>query len=146
MYVTRIPARNKIRAATLKDLDFLVSTSEIFNNKYQKLTLNTKKLAAHIRKLLLSDTGIAFRSDAGMILGVCYSDPIRDHNIAVELAWWDTGGTGLKLLRAFEQDAKKRGMDEVRMTSLTENPRVNPFLEKLGYNPIEISYSKSLQE
>lgn len=61
--------------------------------------------------------------------------------MAVEMFWW-ARGDGLPLLRAFEAWADEQGAQEVRMTTLTALPRADRILKRLGYAPVEISYTK----
>ena len=64
--------------------------------------------------------------------------------MAVEIVWWAEDGSGLALLRAFEAWAREVGANEVRMTTLHRMPRTGRAMERLGYRPEEISYSRML--
>jgi len=75
----------------------------------------------------------------GGLLSPAYCDP--KWVMAVELFWW-AGGSGLRLLRGFEEWAIAAGAQEVRMTSLAALDRADRLLKRKGYAPCEISYTK----
>lgn len=84
-----------------------------------------------------------FRTDAGFIAGALapsWCDP--NWLIAIELAWWSEDGAGMRLLRQFEAWAQENGANEIRMTTLTSNPRAAAALR--SYEPTETSYRKVL--
>jgi len=90
-----------------------------------------------------ADGGL-FTSPKGMLGGVIapgWCAP--DWTAAVELFWWAEDGQGLRLLRRFEEWAKDRGANEIRMTTLAAMPRAEKLLR--GYRRTETSWSKVIQ-
>lgn len=95
-----------------------------------------------IGRMIKTPSAVVLKSDAGMIGGVlspAYCAP--QWVMAVEVFWWAERG-GLGLLRAFEEWAREQGAQEVRMTSLSANPRAGKVLARRGYAVSEISHAK----
>ena len=102
---------------------------------------DTDAMAVVLAKLIEAGQPVLMH-DHGVIGGVltpAYCDPAW--LIAVEMFWW-ADRDGLPLLRAFEDEAARRGAQEIRMTSLASLPRADAVLRRKGYAPTEISYSK----
>jgi hypothetical protein len=99
-----------------------------------------------LSNLMNSDEAALLVTDGGMIGGLlvpAYCNP--SYIQAVELFWWSDDGSGMKLLKAFENWASDRGADEVRMTSLDAHKAADRILKSKGYEPLEISYSRAIQ-
>ena len=96
---------------------------------------------------LVTGRGVVFLTDEGMIGGTLapsYASP--GYWMAVELFWWSEDRQGRALLRAFEAWAEENGADEVRLSAVTRHrgAAVGRLLERAGYEPCEVSYSKGL--
>jgi GNAT superfamily N-acetyltransferase len=71
-----------------------------------------------------------------------------DHVVAEEVAWWVEpehrgGRTAYKMLRFGLERARQDGCNSVTMRSPSGSP-VGEFYERLGFRPIETTYSKRL--
>ncbi len=132
-----------IRKATLDDIPKVVGFGAKFHAQAQQpFPFNREASEQFASALIANDNAEVFISDHGMIGGVltpAYCAP--NWIMAVELAWWAEKG-GIKLLKTFEDWARKKGANEVRMTSLAALERADGLLKRLDYAPTEISYRK----
>jgi len=82
----------------------------------------------------------------GMIGGILYPHYFNNEMIAQELFWWVSPlhrGSGIKLLDAFEDWAKRRGADKIMMISLEKND-VSRIYKKRGYQALEHTFERQL--
>ena len=105
-----------------------------------------------IAEILLQNPDIICiqKENKGVILGIVY--PLFYNTnilIAQELGWWvepEYRGTtiSIKLLKEFEQEAKKRGVSKIIMICLeTQNPDgLKNIYERMDYKALEFSYVK----
>ena len=142
-----------IRRATADDIERLMDMGERFvrETKYRSLvTLRPERLAESIANVLASPSGVVLvsGSDAsltGMIAMLVYDHPFSGERTAFELVWWvepEARGDGVRLLRAAEEWAREEGATKVQMVA--PNERVGALYERLGYEPVETSYQRSL--
>jgi RimJ/RimL family protein N-acetyltransferase len=104
-----------------------------------------------------SDSGLLIVADvdstvAGALVGMSVTqwyDP--NMRIAVELAWWLSpehrhGSLGLRLVRAFEAQAKSTGHKFCTMMTLNtpDAARLGALYERSGYRLTETAYMKAL--
>lgn len=98
-------------------------------------TVKAIKNMMHAGCVIISDGGAI-----GGIIGPAWCNPKWTY--ACELFWWAEDGSGVKLLRAFEKWAREAGVNEVRVASMSINPRAARILDRMGYAPIETTHGK----
>ena len=132
-----------IRKATMWDMAHIEDMGRKFHAASgQPHGFNAQATMEFVGGMIESPSAIVLVSNDGFIGGTlspAYCDP--DWIMAVELFWW-AGGSGLKLLKAFEEWAIKIGANEVRMTSLISLDRAGKILTRKGYQAAEISYTR----
>lgn len=114
----------------------------------QHLAENPVQMAVLAEQLAAAES-ILVTERAGAIVGmigfVVYPHFLSGETIAGEVFWWvepEHRGEGVKLLRAFEETARKRGARLVQMIAPT--PNVAKLYERLGYGFVESAYQKPL--
>jgi len=106
-----------------------------------------------VQNLLENENIICIEKEGkGVILGLLY--PLYYNPeiiIAQELGWWvepeyRNTTIGIKLLKAFEKEAKNKGADKIMMIYLdSQSPEnVNKMLTKLNYSSVEHSMVKDI--
>ena len=132
-----------IREATLNDIEQLEPMGRKFHSASgQPHAFNAAASAEFVSRMIESPDAVVFMTDDGFVGGQlvpAYCDP--DWIMAVELFWW-ASGSGLKLLKAFEDWAIYKNANEVRMTSLITLKRAEKILNRKGYHAAEISYTR----
>ena len=132
-----------IRPATLADIHRLVGWAQKFHAiSGMAAPFDAEAVPGMLARMIESQDAVVLTSEHGAIGGVlipAYCAP--SWIIAVELFWW-AEKDGLRLLRAFEEWAAQKGAQEVRMTSLSAQPRATEILSRRGYAAAEISHSK----
>lgn len=130
-----------IRPATLADVLPILEQAQRFNDRYYTVPLDIKKALNWITYVI--EDGVALVSDkGGFIGGIKVTDPARNWDVLVEVCWYSEDRTGAYLLKAFNAAGIELGVDEVRMTTLTASPPIaEHMLNRLGYKPMEVSYS-----
>lgn len=86
--------------------------------------------------LIASADGIVLVSDGGFIAGCITQTVISPEPVAVELGWYATDRSGLRLLRAFEGWARDRGATLIKMSC--NGGAAQRLLERAGYRVAEI--------
>lgn len=86
--------------------------------------------------LIASADGIVLVSDGGFIAGCITQTVISPEPVAVELGWYATDRSGLRLLRAFEGWARDRGATLIKMSC--NGSTAQRLLERAGYRVAEI--------
>ena len=131
-----------MREAGPEDKQHITRLASTFNDRYYPVPLNTDKFGVFYDKLMASDEGVILMTDTGAIVGVVAEDPIRDWVSLVEIGWYSEGGDGLRLLKAFEQVARDRQLNEVRMSTLIWSPpQAQKLLTHRGYIHTESSHT-----
>lgn len=108
-------------------------------------------------KLLESDTGAIFMfvdepgQVQGAIGGVVYPDLYSPTMVATEFFWYvreGHRGAGLQLYYKFEEWAKEKKANQIRMTHLCDlmPDGLKWLYGELGFEPIEINYAKELKQ
>jgi hypothetical protein len=129
-----------IREATQDDLGFLIETTLEFNKRHYDVPISLCKAHSHLRVVIDDPLTVVLRSDTGFIIGVTVEDPLRHWSCMLELGWYDTGRSGIKLLNRFEDIAREVGVNEIRMTTLAVNDVVSAILRRKGYVAMETSH------
>ncbi len=86
--------------------------------------------------LIASADGIVLVSDGGFIAGCITQTVISPQPVAVELGWYATNHSGVRLLRAFEGWARDRGAALIKMSC--HGGAAQRLLERAGYRVAEI--------
>lgn len=87
--------------------------------------------------------GVAFIAPKGMIAGAVVPLMYRpDYLEAHEIAWWSEGGSGLGLVRAFEEWAREQGVQQIVFSTLPgfTGDAAGKWLQRKGYALREQSY------
>ncbi len=127
------------RKATSSDLVAIHRWIIEFNEVYYGRPLDREKTIQSLLKII--EHGVCIVSTRGFIGGMIVETPFHYDKALVELGWYARNGDGLKLLDAFIKEGWKRGVDEIRMTTLDTSPEVaNKVLIKRGFSVAETSY------
>lgn len=133
----------KIRRASLDDWDHVVSLACEFNEKYGTRVLNVNLLYKLIGNCI--ENHVVLIKGNSAIVGYLYEDPLYGHTVLSELGWFSKDSTGLGLLKEFIDVGKELHVDEVRLSSLTSNPRVGELLKtRYGFTHTEQVHSLNL--
>lgn len=133
-----------IREATEDDIPELVDMGKKFHEAGGlACAFNEVATGTFLERMIESGDAVVFRSDKGMIGGGVsnpYCDP--DWRLALEFFWWSEDKQGVKLFKAFEEWARSKNADEIRMTTIPDLPAAEKIVKRRGYQPSEISYSR----
>ena len=128
-----------IRSATHDDLPDIMDLIYKFNDEYFGIPVNRLKTMEMVTWII--EDGVGLISERGFIGGVFVNDLIRDWTILQELGWYSEDKSGIKLLDAFIEAGRDRGVDEVRVCTLeTSSPIAGRILQRKGFAPLEMSY------
>lgn len=143
-----------IRPVTLDEVPRLLpGAQQFFDEGYLSGTLNEKHFVSALRGFISNGTGIvlaAIENDEflGSIGGVVYPDYATGDLVAGELFWYvpqeHRGIIGVRLLKAFEAEAKKHGAARVYMIHLTDtrSEAFKDFYTRSGYRLVENIFCK----
>lgn len=137
-----------IRRATLDDVELVAVLGHRFITEAEEMPdASLTDCVDFVERLLSSETGVAFvsKSGRGVIAGIItplYYKP--SYKIAAELFWRANDGTGMHLLRAFEEWAVGAGANDIRLSTLADfsDPLTVKLLKRRGYAPYEHHYVK----
>lgn len=153
----------KIRRATQDDLPALVAYGEKFweFTRYKQVD-EIPYCAESVERLctgLLTGIGVGYIlvvdvDDEVKGFGICVTTPLiwnQKYGVSGELAYYldeelRGSGAGIKLLKAMEKYAIKRGCHYMAMISMDHSMDVGPLYEKLGYVRTETTYTKRLND
>jgi len=128
-----------IRKATQLDLWHIYDLTVEFNEAYYHKPLNIPKTLHMIEDII--DDGVCLVSKTGFIGGLIISDPFRDADALVELGWYDTGNSGVKLLDAFIKEGWSLNVDEIRMCTMSTSPAIaDKIIQRRGFSLAETQY------
>ncbi len=92
----------------------------------------------------------AFENDIvqGAIGGIFHPDINTGENTSSEFFWYvkkDSRGSGVRLLKAFEEWSKKQNCKKIRMTQLLEgSDGVEKVYRRFNYYPVEVTFVKEI--
>ena len=135
-----------IKEARETDLDHIVLMArELHDFSEQMAPLDPEHFKRFCQGLIENMNACLFVSENGMIGGtIIPAYTTANWRIAVEVFWWAEDGQGLFLLREFERWAKRRGADEIRMTTQAgKDTRAKKALDRMGYKESEVSYARA---
>lgn len=146
----------EIRKAEAADLPRLAPLAEQFYSSSDVLrTFDIEHFSALWRGFFESGIGVIFLLEQdgeikGTIGGIAFKEAYSPDMLAQEFFWFvdpNSRGAGVKLYRAFEEWAKEKGCDEIRMVHLIDSmpEKVGAFYERIGYKKLEIHYGKRLR-
>jgi hypothetical protein len=132
-----------IRSIQPNELGWLVSLANEFSQQYMNKPVDYTTISRNMRHLI--DTGVALRSDNGAIVGMFMDDPYYTERHLVELGWFATDNSGVRLLNAFQQVGRDNKVDSIRLTTLQNSPAAASYvLGRKGYKPLEQSWELRL--
>ncbi len=146
-----------IRPATHNDIDDIARLGALFHAQagWDEIAYKVEDCARSLHNLMSSDAFICLVSEGaginGMVSGVI--SPVyfnHAHVSGEELFWWVSPEapqmTGIKLLKALEEEAKSRGVATWQMKSLARlgGERMIQLYERFGYRASERSFIKEL--
>jgi GNAT superfamily N-acetyltransferase len=146
-----------IREAELSDLAKLEAGAREFYaaSKFLK-GFDADRFNALWSRLIESGAGVVFvlekeSAPIGAIGGVIYPDTYSADQIATEFFWFvreGHRGQGLRLYEAFEDWARRRGCQRIRMAHLCDlmPDGLKWLYGELGFHAVEISYEKELPQ
>lgn len=136
---------------TPEHISHIMHYLEKFHSKspWKDVDLDWDKLANFVYDLIEGPNSEIFIHEEGILLAFL-SNPFfaaPSHIIAQELVWY-ADRDGPELLEAFEQWGKEKGANMTSLSSLFYGRRVDhkysDFYNKLGYKPMEASYTKEV--
>lgn len=149
-----------IRQLSPEELSLTIAVAtDFFNESELPGELNLSHWLKTWRSLIYSKIGSIFAyfpdpnslEVGGILGGLFYPCSMTGQLEALEGFWYvkpeHRGGTGgIKLLKAFEEEGKKRGCARVKMVHLMSlNPeQVASIYERMGYHKLQVNYSKEL--
>ena len=142
-----------MRPATLADVEAIVAMGHRFltQSVYRgTLADNPDRVRALATELItVPDGEVIVADEAGALVGmlalVAYAHHLSGERVAGEVAWWVDAaarGIGIRLLRAAERWARTRGA--IRFELIAPTPDVEALYARLGYAPVERTYSRRL--
>lgn len=146
-----------IRAATLSDVEEIARLGALFHAQagWSEIPYSATDCARSLQAFMASPSFICLVSEGsgidGMIAGV--TSPVyfnHAHLSGEELFWWVSPDasqmTGIRLLDALENEARKRGCKTWQMKSLARlgGERMVKLYNRLGYRASEQSFIKEL--
>lgn len=144
-----------IRDATPADLDAIVALGERFRTStaYRLRVASTDRVRELAASLMSAEDGLVLVAEAatgdlvGLLAVIVHAQLFSGTRVAGEIAWWvdpdHRGALGIRLLRAAEAWARRRGAETLEM--IAPNGQVARIYERLGYVPVEQSYQRRLQ-
>lgn len=141
--------------AQISDLPLLAAGAREFYQSSAMLgEFHLDKFVHFWTNLLIAGSGVIFllMNDGkihGAIGGVTHRSPYSDEQVAPELFWFvmkENRGGGLQLYRRFEQWAREKGCQEIRMVHLADSmpEKVADFYCRVGFTKVETLYAKRL--
>ena len=128
-----------IHKATLSDFVHIMEMTRQFNDTYTTMPLDKDKTAAMIETVIVN--GVCFVSEGGYIGGIVSPDLFHTTNSLIELAWYSTDNSGLRLLKAFIDAGKELDVDAIRICTMSTSPTTaRRALEQRGFTLAESSY------
>lgn len=130
-----------IRTAEVKDVPRIVAMARRFYDAVpQPWPWSEDDMTETVRGLVEHEFAIV--SDCGFILGLKVENPIsRGWIIAKEFLWWSEDNSGMALLSAFRDWARKVGADEIQLSCPPGAVRVNRVYRRYA-QASEIVYSE----
>lgn len=132
-----------MRLAALDDIPGLVEMARSLHETHEaRFPFNADDIANWFSAMIESNLAYIARTDGGFVAGILAPAPQnREWLVAYEVFLWAGDGTGLELMRGFEEWAAMNGAKEVKF-SHPVNDRLSAFFKRNGHRPSEISYTK----
>lgn len=145
-----------IHAATVEDLPSISAYAEEFYAQSKHLkAFDAATFEQSWKQFLLLGIGVILISieddhPTGWIGGISYPDVNSGKQTAIEMFWFvrpGSRGSGVRLYREFEQWARLKGCDELRMVHLSDSmpDKLKRFYEAQGFDEVETHYAKELR-
>jgi hypothetical protein len=135
-----------IRKAVVADIPQLVELGRRFHAAKQDLyPFVAEDTANFFAGLLAAPNAPFFVSEKGFICGQLSGAPSNASYItAFEFFWWSEDRSGLRLLDAFEAEAKELGAHDVHLSHPVEELGVAKIVKRRGYAPLGKIHRKEL--
>lgn len=145
-----------IRDATTADLDALVAMGEDFHGSTPyalAFPSNPAQFRAIGERLIADPNGTLLVREVdgvpvGMLGAMVFPHALTGERTAGELFFWSTpehrGVTGVRLMKAMEAWASAQGAAWIQMTQPAWADRVGDLYHALGYQRLEIAWTKRL--
>lgn len=139
-------AQHMVREATRDDLPHLLSMAQAFHEQQGlPYAFDRVHMAGVFGALIEARASTVLIRGQGFICGsVAPALSSPKWLSGFELLWWSEDGGGLRLMRGFEDWARRMGAHEVKFSHPIENERAGEVLTRKGHAPAEIIYTKRL--
>jgi hypothetical protein len=104
------------------------------------LVVDTAWTGGQVARLIGADDGAVWISRSGFLAAEIGPSIISPLPVAHEHGWWADDGQGLRLLRAYEQWARQKGVALVHLST----GAFGPDLTRLGYRAAERHWVKAI--
>lgn len=138
-----------IRLATLNDSALAVKLLLDFHKACDLPFQVTTAWALALFKACVNDKDkiAILKEDGGILLGIVGPSMVGPFKQCAEIAWWvdpDKRGGSLKMLSLYEEWAKENGAKLIEVKSMHKFPETEKIYARLGYEPIETSWVKTV--
>lgn len=128
-----------MRRATEADIPRIVDMVEALRASVEgPLPVHRPWTSALLKRLIVDPKALVLVTDGGFIAALLEPTIINPNPVAMELGWWSTDRSGLKLLKALEQWAWENGAILVKLSTA---PR-GLDLSRFGYRATELAWVK----
>jgi hypothetical protein len=138
-----------VRPAILSDVPRLVALAQIEHaaSRFKDRSFNKFAATANMEQAVSGLLTRVFISDGGFIAGMVQPSLFNRYFTAYELCWYAEDGSGMKLLKAFADWAKKmRAVDLVvsNYAGMKDESKFTRVMHRAGFEPLGTSYTKPL--
>lgn len=131
-----------MKVAGLHDLPDLLEMATRFADHQAWFEVDEGDTLDHLRTIM--EAGRIWRTDAGMLAIVVARNPWNETQvIAQEVLWWSEDGRGMELIKALHDWAPGK-VDWISFSTASNDDRMVPIMERLGYRPLERAYVREV--
>lgn len=129
-----------MRLATADDIPRITGMVERLTEAVRgPLTVDRAATGATLAALIASPDGSVWVTGGGFLAAALTRTTISPQPVAMELGWYASDGSGLRLLRAYEQWARRRGAAAIHLSTGPDGPDMT----RLGYRRAEQAWVKA---
>jgi len=140
-----------IRQAVEGDIPAIVAMGRRMVATYGAgLVENVPQLEFVVRNAIASPNGVIWlavdKQPVGFLVLIAFKHHLSGVATAGEVGWWvepEARGCGIRLMHAAEQWAAEHGIVNIQM--IAPNERVGALYKRCGYEPIEITYQRTIE-
>lgn len=143
-----------IRPATNDDVPAMVALGDRFNRETPyaaHFAWNPEAMRQCAEQMIASENALVLVVEAvgavvGMLGALLFTHPLSGERTVSEVFWWvnpEQRGGGIRLMRQAERWATEQGATRMLMIA-PDGTDVGRVYTKLGYQPLETSYQRSL--